>query len=539
MKQSKKYIILLSAVFIIYSVILYYSNFFKIGLLSDDYMNFFDAASSTLIQKFTGALPFTNPLHFRPAYYVSLQVSNFLHNALGFSFNDFVLYRIQNLIVFFIISFLAGWIILHETKKVSLALTASLGIILFPNNIHNICWTAGRVDLLCGMFYLAAFYYSLKYFEKQSMLNLVTASLFFVLALISKETGLTFPFIVIIYLLFVKGAGSIKKYRLLPVTLIIILAVYLLYRFTGLNAGFARYYQISYFNVLIKSIISLTLPFDYLSLKLYILSGNILIIAYILIVNAGLVLILYSFIKADSYKPLILLFLLLIFIVSPYLYAGYIRPQMILIPFALIIIFLILSLNSLSILSQKKNSKSFSVWIVVLFAFWLYYSVGTIGDWVYAYNSSRARMDNLLKINLNSERNTIIVGNAGRFRQAFMFDKLTGAYGFWENEKFAIKDTINDIVQTGALDDSSLNSKLEYKIIRPGEFEISATGKTQYFYMEGFNDKKTKWQFSNNDMSVSAIDFNYLNKPSKILLKILSPGEDCYLAEGKNYIKIY
>ena len=165
--------------------------------------------------------------------------------------------------------------------------------------------------------------------------------------------------------------------------------------------------------------------------------------------------------------------------------------------------------------------------------------MGTVSNWAYAYESSKTRIDNLLKADINPGKNTIIVGNAGRFRQSFMFDKLTGAYGFWKNKKFAINDTINDIVQTGALDESSLNSELKYKIIQPGEFEISAAGKTQYFYMEGFDDEKSKWKFSNNDMSVRALNFNYLNKPSKIVLKILSPNAECYLAEGNNYIKIY
>jgi hypothetical protein len=539
MSQFKKYFVVLSSIFIIYAVILYFSDFFKIGLLSDDYMNFFGATHSTLIQKFTSPLPFTNPLHFRPAYYVSLQVSNFQHGLLGFNFDNFILYRIQNLVIFFITSFLAGWIILHETQKVVLALAASLAIILFPNNIHNICWTAGRVDLLCGMFYLAAFFFSIKYFNKPSKQHLITASLFFVLALMSKETALTFPFIIIIFLLFIKDAGSFKKYKLLPLVLFIIFGLYLLYRFAELNPGFARYYQMSYFGVLLKSIISLTLPFDYLSLKLDILSGDILTIIYLLVTIAGLVLILYSFIKEETYKLLLALSLLLIFLVSPYLYAGYIRPQMILIPFALIIIFLIISLNRLDILNKNKFSKSFLIWIVLVFAFWLYYSLGTTGDWVYAYNNSRTRMDNLLKINFTPEKNTIIVGNAGRFRQSFMFDKLTGAYGFWRNEKFAIKDTINDIVQTGALDKISIDSKLKYRVIQPGEFEISTTGSTQYFFMEGFEDEKSKWQFSNKDMSVKAINFNYLNKPSIIILKILSQNADCYLAEGISYIKIY
>ena len=148
-------------------------------------------------------------------------------------------------------------------------------------------------------------------------------------------------------------------------------------------------------------------------------------------------------------------------------------------------------------------------------------------------------MDNLLNVTLNADRNTIIIGNAGRFRQSFLFDKLTGAYGFWKNKKFAINDTINDIVQTGALDENSLNSKLVYKVLQPGEYEISATGSTQYFYMEGFDDDKTKWQFTNKDISVKAIGYSQLNKPNRIILKVLSENADCYLADGKNFIKIY
>ena len=61
----------------------------------------------------------------------------------------------------------------------------------------------------------------------------------------------------------------------------------------------------------------------------------------------------------------------------------------------------------------------------------------------------------------------------------------------------------------------------------------------QYFYMEGFDDDKTKWQFTNKDISVKAIGYRQLNKPNRIILKVLSENADCYLADGKNFIKIY
>jgi hypothetical protein len=536
MKQSKRYVIFVLISFAVFTILLLFTGYFNIGLLSDDYMNFFDASHSTLIQKFTGSLPFTNPSHFRPAYYVSLQVSLFLHNALGFKYDDFVFYRVQNLVIFFIISFLAGWIVLHQTKKTFPAVIAALAVILFPNNINNICWTAGRVDLLCGMFYLAAFYFSVRYLDKPSKQGITLASILFILALISKETALTFPFVLVIYMLFMRGSGSIRKYKYLPVTMFVILLIYFLYRFAVLSAGYNRYYEISYLNVLLKSIISLIIPFDFLTLKSQILSGNILLIIYIAVLFAGLILIVYSLVKEDSFKPFLVLTSLSVILLSPYLYAGYIRPQMILIPLALIIIFLILSLNRLNILNRNRT---LLLWKFPLFAFWIYYSAGLTCEWNYSYKSSRERMVNLLKVNVNPDRNTIIIGNAGRFRQSFLFDKLTGAYGFWKNRKFAINDTINDIIQTGALDENSLNSKLNYKILQPGEFEISTAGSTQYFYMEGFEDDKSKWLFSNKDMSVKAVGYNNLNKPTSINLKILSEDADCYLADGTGYIKIY
>ena len=536
MKQSKKYVLFILISFAIFTTLLLFFSYFNIGLLSDDYMNFFDAAHSTLIQKFTGSLPFTNPSHFRPAYYVSLQVSLYLHNAFGFKYDDFVFYRVQNLVIFFIISFLAGWIVLHQTKKTSPAVIAALAVILFPNNINNVCWTAGRVDLLCGMFYLAAFYFSVKYLEKPSKQSIILASLLFVMALISKETALTFPIVLLIYILFMKGKGGVKKYKYLFITMFTILIIYLIYRFAVLSSGYNHYYEISYLNVLLKSIISLTIPFDFLTLKSQILSGNILLIIYVAVLSAGLILLIYSLVKENSYKHFLVLTLLAVILLGPYLYAGYIRPQMILIPFALIIIFLIISLNRLEILNSNRMQL---LWIFLIFAFWTYYSAGITCEWEYSYKSSRERMNNFLNLNINADRNTIIIGNAGRFRQSFLFDKLTGAYGFWKNKKFVINDTINDIVQTGALDENSLYSKLNYKVLQPGEFEISAAGITQYFYMEGFDNDKSRWQFFNKDMSVKAVGYNYLKKPNRINLKILSKDADCYLADGTGYIKIY
>jgi hypothetical protein len=57
--------------------------------------------------------------------------------------------------------------------------------------------------------------------------------------------------------------------------------------------------------------------------------------------------------------------------------------------------------------------------------------------------------------------------------------------------------------------------------------------------MEGFDSEKSKWNFSNKDMYVEVIDNKFLEKPTKIRLKILSKDANCYLASEMNYFKIY
>ena len=144
----------------------------------------------------------------------------------------------------------------------------------------------------------------------------------------------------------------------------------------------------------------------------------------------------------------------------------------------------------------------------------------------------------MVNLNIEPHKQTIIIGNPGRFKQTFMFDKLTGSYNFWKEKSFTIKDTINDIVQTGTLEKSSIGAKFNLIQIQPSEFEIRAAG-TQFFYIEGLTGDKLSGGFKNNDMDVEFTEFDNMNKPIRMKLKILSEDVSCYLADGLSFIKIY
>jgi hypothetical protein len=539
MNYRKKYIFGFLIFYSLFCIFLYSLNFFNIGLLSDDYLNFFSAVNSDFSDKMTGNLPFTNPGHFRPLYYASLDASNYIHNLLGFQYDNFVFYRFQNLLGYFLLTFTAGWIVLHKTRNIKYAMLASAAIVLFPNNIHNICWTAGRVDLMCCLFYLLSLYLSMVYFEKKSTVKLMLASLFFVLSLMTKETSVTLPFVLLLLFIFEYGHKKIKEYLHFLIVFGAIFIIYLLYRLIFLNPGYKIFYDSDILSLFFKSFLSLSVPFDYLSLKMEILGGSIMIFAYLIFLISCIIYYLYICSGKENFRTLFFLILLTAVLLMPYVYIGYIRPQIILIPFSVLNVYIFFSFERL-----KKNHGGVSrkiplALIIVLLTFWLNLTAVNVNEWFSAYNNSLKRIEHLLAENLESKKQIIIIGNAGRIKQFFMFDKLTGAYNYWKYKEFTVNDTINDIVQTAALDEVSLNSELKYKILNPGEFEISTTGSTQFFYMEGFESDKSAWVFTNKDMHVESVENKFLNKPTKIKLKILKPDVNCYLANKMNYIKIY
>jgi hypothetical protein len=223
----------------------------------------------------------------------------------------------------------------------------------------------------------------------------------------------------------------------------------------------------------------------------------------------------------------------------PNIYIGYIRTQMILVPFIILSILLYWAYDHQLKNSIHINKLLLKIFFSVVLIFWSCWCFSNISDWYFAYTTARQNVQELINTNIDEGRRSIIIGNPGRYRQAFLFDKLTGAYNYWKNKDFIFKDTINDIVQTGALDKPSLTAKLNYTELHPGEFEISATGTSQYFYIEGYDNEKIKEGFKNREMSVDFLDFNILNKPTKLKLKINDPSIKCFLAQELKFLRIY
>ena len=545
MKDNRKFTIYVFIIYLIFGTALYFIGYFKIGLLSDDYLNFYDALNSTLYQKVTGQLPFTNTFHTRPFYYLSLEKSILIHDLLGFEFNNFVWYRVQNLVLLFLISFITGRIILLTTKKLSISVIGALTVIIFPNNLNDICWTAGRVDLLCTLFYAITIYLFYLYLSYKHLLLFSGIIVFFMLALLTKELAITLPAVLLILAYFTGGKEIIRNCKNVFIFLFGLLGLYIIYKIFLLGNNLleiATLYQTSPLSnapgVLARGIISLTIPLDYLTLNLYLQNHNKVVLLYLLSLYGAIFYLIWAMIKTDNYKYIGQIFLLAFFMLAPYAFIGYIRPQMILLPFVIITIHLLWVYSHQSKLNLNFNKHLLRVLYFIALIFWGYWSFEVISDWQTSYEKGKITVDNLVNLNIEPHKQTIIIGNPGRFKQTFMFDKLTGSYNFWKEKSFTIKDTINDIVQTGTLEKSSIGAKFNLIQIQPSEFEIRAAG-TQFFYIEGLTGDKLSGGFKNKDMDVEFTEFDNMNKPIRMKLKILSEDVSCYLADGLSFIKIY
>ena len=546
MSENKKFVLVSVCIIVIYTAALYFLGFFSIGLLSDDYLNFYDALHSSLYEKLTGTLPFTNAFHIRPVYYLSLQKSVAIHDWLGFAADDFWFYRFQNLALLLFTAFLSGLIVLRLTKKMSPSVVILAAVLLYPNNVNNICWTAARVDLLCSFFYLISLYIFLLYYDYRKLYFLVLTVITFTLALLTKELAVTLPFTLMLFAYFIYGKEGIRSSKKILISVFSVFVIYFICRilFLGNNISeIATLYQgfplENAPGVIARGLISLSIPLDYLALNYLLRNHNKILYLYLLILYGSGAYFIRVMIRTEVSRYIGQVLSVIFLMIIPYAVIGYIRPQMIFLPFIITAVFILWLYSKQRKTSLKLNKTVLRITFIITLGIWSFWTGETVSDWLTSYQKAKLNAVNLLKLDFDRNKKLVLIGNPGRFKQTFMFDKMTGAYNFMKEGDFVIKDTIIDLVQTAAVVKSSVGAKPEYKITGENEFEIKVTAPRQFFYIEGLDNERIRSGFSNEDFSVEFTEYNNISKPIRLKLKILNPGITCYLASELDFIKLY
>ena len=111
-------------------------------------------------------------------------------NPFGYHLNSLVLHILSSVLIYLILSLIA---------KKGPALIASVLFAVHPIHTERVTGITAGFDLLGIFFFLAAFYFYIK-FSKSNKINLYIISiLFFILALFSSEEAIILPLIVILY----------------------------------------------------------------------------------------------------------------------------------------------------------------------------------------------------------------------------------------------------------------------------------------------------------------------------------------------------
>lgn len=534
-RGSIKVTLFLFGIFFVFTIILIFSGYFEIGLMSDDYLNFMSAQNSSLREKLTSSVPYYSNLHLRPVWFLMINAGIRINDLLGFEKGNFVLFRIENLIYFYLLILIGSILFYRTSRNITFSIAFALVVLLYPNNINDICWTVGKVDLLCAIFLFASVYFAFRYGDFRKNINIWIAVGFFILALLTKETAIILPLVTMLMLYICYGKERVFDAKLLITAEFAVLILYAVYRIMILGTQpsevvtkFQRPGFFSTGNVIFKAFISLLMPFDYLSIQYYITTVNPVFAIYSALMIILLVAILFVLIRTMNFKYLFTLSLLFLVLIVPNIIAGYFRPQLILIPFVFFIFCLLMTMTFL-----KSNMVFMKIVFVLIIILNAKLSYNLIQEWKFAYEKSVTAINKLVEKNLDPQRKNIVLGLPSRFKQSAMLDYARGAYNYWKFGKFKLVEPLYDLILVGSLDPASLNSALYVNELNDREFEVFVSGETQYFaQLDGGN------KYKDRDIDIRLLEKNAFRKPAYMRIRLLSGNVDVYVDTQNELIKI-
>ncbi|MFZ4631988.1 MAG: tetratricopeptide repeat protein [Patescibacteria group bacterium] len=125
--------------------------------------------------------------------------------------DNFFIFHLDNIFLHIIAVFLLFIVLKKILKNKNLAFFLSLIFLFHPVLTQAVAWLPGRNDSLVTIFILASFLCLLSFSLRPRPISLLGYSIFFFIALLTKETAIFFPFLVLIYLLTIGRRDYIFK----------------------------------------------------------------------------------------------------------------------------------------------------------------------------------------------------------------------------------------------------------------------------------------------------------------------------------------
>jgi len=218
--------------------LLLFSNIIDAFFVSDDFV-FIDSVKS---QKSPLSL-WVNPLFVRPVVMFSYSLDFLLWklNPTGYHLTNILLHSINSFLVFLFCSLLLGFFDFEKNTKFRLSLFAGILFLVFSGHSESVSWVSGRTDVLAALFVLVSFCCYFDFRKTGRKTAVILSYLFFILALMSKESVIVYPLLVFVFDLILQGKKSRRYNAFKAITVqnglfFLLLAGYFVFRFLVLGS---------------------------------------------------------------------------------------------------------------------------------------------------------------------------------------------------------------------------------------------------------------------------------------------------------------
>ncbi|MBD2482742.1 hypothetical protein [Planktothrix sp. FACHB-1365] len=234
---KKGYFLGILIVSIVLSVIIYFpiiNSFF----LSDDFTWIYQIQTQGIFGVWTTA----PDVFFRPIISILLFLDYQIWglNPVGYHLTNIIFHGICSFFVYLISSQLL--VHSHFSKKTSQSISIIAGFLflVLPSHVEAVTWISARSDVVATCFFLAAFNSYLYYKHNSNKFWLLSSYVWFIFALLSKESVIIYPGLILGYEIYQffqnkKPLKQLYKVMILPILMASIFPIYLGMRYLGLK----------------------------------------------------------------------------------------------------------------------------------------------------------------------------------------------------------------------------------------------------------------------------------------------------------------
>ena len=185
------------------TILFNYTNFDDNLLLNQ--RAFFNKPSNIATIFSTDAFFSVNKVYFRPILNLTYMADSLLSGSQIF------FYHLSNILLHFLAVCLLFYFLKKITQKKTLSFVLSLFFMVHPALVQAVAWIPGRNDSLLTIFVLAAMLFLIKFSEEHKLGSFLAYFIFFLLALLTKETALFLPLLIIVYFLTINRKNKLGQ----------------------------------------------------------------------------------------------------------------------------------------------------------------------------------------------------------------------------------------------------------------------------------------------------------------------------------------